>query len=249
MLVDDMIAETYYCEEKHWWFTGLRDILLYYISKIAGEKNLQILDAGCGTGKNMEAVKSLGYEVCGIDYSLEAIRFCKLRGVNNIKIGDVANMPFKDDYFDILYSIDVLFLLEPDDLKKAAREFIRVTKKGGFILLNLAAFPFLWSSHDDAWGAKKRFIARDIYELFKDYDVKFVKVSYRIFLLFLPVVLVKLIKRITGKFKKEIKSDLYIPSKFLNYIFTKIQLFENKLIRKIDFPFGTSLFVILQNLK
>jgi SAM-dependent methyltransferase len=249
MSVDNVITETYHCEEKHWWFIGLRNIFLYYIFRISNGKCFKILDAGCGTGKNIETLKSMGHEIYGIDYSPEAIKFCRLRGINNIEIGDVTNIPFKDDYFDILYSFDVLICLEPDKLKKAISEFIRVTRKGGFILLNLAAFKFLWSPHDDAWGTKKRFIARDIYELFKDYNIKFVKMSYRVFLLFLPIVLVKFLKKIKGKFNKDITSDLYIPVKFLNYIFTKIQLFENKLIKKTNLPFGTSLFVVLQNLK
>ncbi len=249
MTTDHIIAETYYCEEMHWWFIGLRDLLLYYISRISDKKHLQVLDAGCGSGKNIEAIGSLGFKIYGIDYSPKAIEFCKLRGINNVKIGDVANIPFKDDYFDILYSFDVLFLLEPDDLKKAIREFIRVTKNGGFILLNLAAFRFMWSQHDDVQGAKRRFVVKDIYELFKGYDVKYIKVSYRIFLLFLPIVLIKVLKKIKGKFNKNITSDLYVPIKPLNNILTKIQLFENKLIKRMDFPLGTSLFVILQNLK
>ena len=249
MSIDQVIAETYYCEEKHWWFIDLRSLLLYYISRISDNRNFKILDAGCGTGKNMEVIKFLGYEIYGIDRSHEAIKFCKLRGISNVKIGDVINIPFEDDYFDILFSFDVLICLEKDELKKAINEFIRVTKKGGFILLNLAAFPFLWSQHDDAWGTKKRFVKRDIYELFKDHNMKYIKISYRIFVLFLPIVLVKFFKKIKGKLKKDITSDLYMPPKFLNYIFTKIQLFENKLIKRISFPFGTSLFVVIQNLK
>jgi ubiquinone/menaquinone biosynthesis C-methylase UbiE len=191
----------------------------------------------------------MGHEIHGIDYSPEAIEFCKLRGIDNLKIGNIADMPFEDGYFDILYSFDVLICLEPEELKKAISEFIRVTKKGGFILLNLAAFQFLRSQHDDAWGNKKRFVAKDIYELFKDYDIKFIKMSYRIFLLSLPLILVKILKKITGKVTKNIKSDLYVPIKPLNYMLMKIQLFENRLIKKINFPFGTSLFVIVQNLK
>ena len=48
----------YNLEEKYWWFLGRTKISFNMIKRhLKNPKNLKILDAGCGTGKNIEYLK------------------------------------------------------------------------------------------------------------------------------------------------------------------------------------------------
>ncbi len=238
----------YYCEDKSWWYVGLRNLLIYYIKKYS-KKNLKILDAGCGTGKNIEVLKANNYDIYGIDISDDVINFCRKRGiVDNIQLGSIANIPYNSNYFDVLYSFDVLHNLDEDLRGKAVREFFRVVKPDGIIIINCAAFEWLRSQHDDIVGNKKRFSKGELEGLFKDFDTEIIKSSYRVFLLFPPIALVKIIKKLIKLLNKKSITDNSLPPTIINWILTKIQLLECGLIKNFNLPFGTSVFLVLKKL-
>ncbi len=238
----------YHSEDKLWWYIGLRNLLVYYIQKYS-KSNSKILDAGCGTGKNIEVLELNGHDVKGIDLSEGAINFCRERGIaSNIKLGSITNIPYNSNYFDVLYSFDVLHNLDEDSRKKAVTEFERVVKPGGIIIINCAAFEWLRSQHDDIVGTLKRFTRAELESLFEALDFKIIKSSYRIFLLFLPIALIKLIKKLTKLFNRKSATDSGLPPTAVNWVFTKIQLLECSLIKRFKLPFGTSVFLVLEKL-
>ena len=53
---------------------------------------------------------------------------------NNISYANVNNLPFEDDYFDLVISINTLHNLPLIDCKEALREISRVSKKDSFIM-------------------------------------------------------------------------------------------------------------------
>ena len=72
-------------EDNHWWFIGQRKILTNVFEKYVNKnENLKIVDAGCGTGRNIIELQKYG-EVIGIDYSETAIEFCKKRDPLKLK--------------------------------------------------------------------------------------------------------------------------------------------------------------------
>ena len=75
----------YQVEDKHFWYQGMRKITKTLFDKyLPKNKRLKILDAGCGTGRNILFLKNYG-QVYGLDISPEAIKYCKKRGLKNIK--------------------------------------------------------------------------------------------------------------------------------------------------------------------
>ena len=80
-------------EEQHWWYRGLRKISLQSIKKYAPASKLKVLDVGCGTGILMKILSS-DHDVTGIDYSEDAISFCKLRELENVKQASANDLPF-----------------------------------------------------------------------------------------------------------------------------------------------------------
>ena len=46
-------------EKNHWWFCGRRKIIDLFLKKIKLKKNAEILEIGCGTGSNLNMLKSM----------------------------------------------------------------------------------------------------------------------------------------------------------------------------------------------
>jgi len=235
----------YYSEDKMWWYVGLRDILLFYIKKFSKKGGI-ILDAGCGTGKNIEFLESNGFKVHGIDISGDAIKFCNQKNLLNVTCSSITDIPYESNFFDAVYSMDVIGNLDEKDRGKAVNEFIRVAKTGGIVIINTAALEWLRSQHDDIINLKKRFTKSEIKLLFSRQNVKILKLSYRVFLLFFTIAIIKWFKRLKKIFTKKSYTDLKIPPNLINIFLLKVQLLENKILRNINLPVGSSLFLILK---
>jgi 2-polyprenyl-3-methyl-5-hydroxy-6-metoxy-1,4-benzoquinol methylase len=241
-------AKMYRSEDKLWWYCGLRDTLKFYLTKHT-PLDAAILDAGCGTGKNMEFFTTLGYtNVQGFDYSADAIEFCKQRGLEQAEQGNIIAIQRPDESFDMVCCMDVLGSLEPTDNILAVNELCRVLKPGGIIICNTAALELFRSQHDDVANIKTRFTKPQFKKLFEKEGATILKLSYKVFLLSPLILLFKLIKRITGLFNTpdQSKSDQLIFPFGINWCLLQIQLLENRLFRKIDFPFGSSVFIVVR---
>lgn len=125
-----------------------------------------ILDAGCGTGGLIRrlAPRHPGWRWTGLDVSPLACGFARTRvpaGVAMVE-GTVERMPFADASFDALVSADVLYHV--DDDVTALREFRRVLRPGGWVVLNVPAHRWLFSYHDVAVHGRRRYEVREVRE-------------------------------------------------------------------------------------
>ena len=95
--------------------------------------NSKVLDLGCGTGHLSQYIKDLGFEVIGLDPSLKMLEFAK-KNFSDISFieGISAKLPFEDNLFDYVVSIEVLRYLNSKDVVKTYKEILRVTKPTGF---------------------------------------------------------------------------------------------------------------------
>ena len=98
-------------------------------------KNPKILDVGCGKGYLLfDFLKVIpDAEIFGIDISNYAIENSKKEIRKNIQIGNATELPWPDNYFDLVYSINTLHNLHNYDLDKALREIERVGKNNKYI--------------------------------------------------------------------------------------------------------------------
>lgn len=106
-----------------------------------------ILDVGCGTGINLLEAARL-YSPCrylaGVDISpgMVAVAAAKAAGLGvtaDIRLGDAEHLPFPGEAFDLVICNSVFHWLP--DRARAAREFARVLRPGGQLLLICAARP------------------------------------------------------------------------------------------------------------
>lgn len=105
----------------------------------------KVLVVGCGYGEDAIRLAAMGAEVYALDLSPEAIDIarCRITRVHRVdvdlQVGIAENMPYEDDYFDIIFSN---LVLHHCDIEKALEEIHRVAKSGCHLLLREPYSPF-----------------------------------------------------------------------------------------------------------
>jgi len=91
----------------------------------------RILEVGCNVGNQLHVLKKNGYsDLWGIelqDYAVEVARK-RTSGFNIVK-GTAFDIPFKDNFFDLVFTSGVLIHISPDDIDKVLDEMYRCTNK------------------------------------------------------------------------------------------------------------------------
>lgn len=104
------------------------------IKKFLGDtSNKKILDAGAGEGYFLSSIKAK--QKIGIELSEKRIQKAKKRYPDlDIKVGDVKNLPFEDNSFDVIVCSEVLEHVS--EYEKAIMEFKRCINPEGFLVLS-----------------------------------------------------------------------------------------------------------------
>jgi ubiquinone/menaquinone biosynthesis C-methylase UbiE len=102
------------------------------------EKNLKILDVGCGTGELSLLFSEMGHEVKGIDISNQMLKIAKAKAeASKVDItfeeGDAENPPYENGTFDIVFNRHLLWTL-PNPIQ-AIQNWKRVLKNGGKVVI------------------------------------------------------------------------------------------------------------------
>jgi len=142
----DYELQTHRVEDDHWWYRGRRRVLERVISTLGLPERPRILDAGCGSGRNMVELARRG-EVRGVELAQTSAALARARGAGEVTEGSVMEMPFAESSFDLAVCLDVIEHL-PDD-GGAFRELRRVVAPGGALLVTVPAYQWLWSGHDE----------------------------------------------------------------------------------------------------
>lgn len=109
---------------------------------------MRILDAGCGSGRNLVYLLRNGYEVYAVDRSEEAIDAVQKLAMNiapdwsneRFRVNAVEKMSFDDHYFDFIISSAVLHFAENEaHFQQMVHELWRVLKPGGRMFVRLAS--------------------------------------------------------------------------------------------------------------
>ena len=100
----------------------------------------EILDIGCGTGAILRDMAEItNGRITGVDIDEEKLEIARnyTDDLDNVKImnGDMADLPFDDNSFDLVTFHIVLVYVK--DQRRAMEECVRVTKPGGTILASL----------------------------------------------------------------------------------------------------------------
>mgnify|MGYP000191498504 CR=1 FL=1 len=119
-----------------------------YIRMYLPERGV-VLDAAGGTGRLAIPIAKLGLDVVLVDISEGMTSVAKRKAMEEgvadkirFIIGDIHNLKFDDEYFDLVIAINIEYC---DDLKKVLKEFGRVVKKGRYVIFSVDSLLFvLW---------------------------------------------------------------------------------------------------------
>lgn len=232
-------------EVGHWWYKTLHHLVLTSIHKNTQGLDIKILDAGCGTGGNLQYLRDNGYKNgCGFDLSSHAVSYCKSKGLD-VNEGDLLNIDeyYEPNSFDVIIACDNLYFLDREDIPSFMFSCKKLLKKNGIIIVNLPALKAFRGTHDISVGIKERFAEADLENYFQISSLKLVTKTYWPFLLSPLIFFVRFKQRLGLDFNKdnnEISSDVETPNKYINFFLQKLSLLS--LYFKIDW--GSSLFVV-----
>jgi ubiquinone/menaquinone biosynthesis C-methylase UbiE len=123
----------YYYNSK-FWTEVVKDLNNFYKLK----NGSKILDIGCGKGFMLFDFMKLNpnFVLEGIDISDYAITNAVPEVKKFLKVGDAKNLPYEDNSFDLVISINTTHNLEINQCKKALSEMERVSRKDKYLIVD-----------------------------------------------------------------------------------------------------------------
>ena len=110
-----------------------------------------VLDAGCGSGGTSILLSGHVRRIVAVDFAATAIERAQVRlaaaGARNVRVlrASVAATPFADHSFDRIVCASVLQFVDDDDARRALREFARLLKPTGELILHVKNRSSLYS--------------------------------------------------------------------------------------------------------
>jgi SAM-dependent methyltransferase len=238
----------YEYETSYWWFRGLHSILLDALRGIGLDSNSRILDAGCGTGKNLLNISNeITNRAYGFDVAQEAAPFLAERGLDKVCLASINTIPFASNVFDAVVSVDVLECdaVNPVD---AYAEMWRVVRPGGHIVVVVPAYDWLMTpEHHEAVHATRRFTKRRLKNILANRPVTILRLSHLFATLLPAVALYRLwLSRTPSGEDGTPVSELRPLHPVVNELLFRIVDLERRLLRIWNLPFGSSILAVVR---
>ena len=228
-------------EGVQWWYAGMRRIARALLTPLLPSANAQsrrLLDAGCGTGWNLQELSSFG-QTHGVDLSPLAVVTTQKRGGRVIQ-GNVLELPYASSSFDVVTSFDVLYHAWVKDDGQAVGELARVLKPGGLMLLKTPALKILWGAHDEAVHSRHRYTRPELESLVEGAGLQLIRSTYANSLLF-PVLLSR---RFLDRALHRHGSDVALLPPWLEKTFGALLSIEASWLGLFNLPVGASVFAV-----
>lgn len=222
--------------ERHWWFRVREQAILELLRRRqppGGWKS--ILDIGCGDALFFPELSRLG-EVEGVEPIGEIID-PENPFRERIHVG-----PFDESFqprkrYSLILMLDVLEHLE--NPVAALRRAVSLLEPGGSLLITVPAFRLLWTSHDTLNDHFTRYTKAGFRRVAEQAGMKISESRYMFFWLFLAKLGVRTKEAILGSQPGIPK----VPPPAVNHLLEWISRLEEKMLRGLPVPFGSSLLV------
>jgi len=176
--------------ENHFWNLSRNNIIL---RKLKNKKQSKILDIGCGRGITVEYLRNEGFDCYGCDISSgKAIS-------KNIS----QYLSFKQDAFDLdidlRKSIDTILLLDVvehlEDVETFINKLLHSFHNLSYLIITVPARQELWSNYDVFYGHYLRYNNNTLKSQLIKCDLSITKTSYFFKALYLPSLLLMILKK------------------------------------------------------
>lgn len=226
--------------DGYFWFASQNAIVRRAVQRLvearsaqAGNAPLRIVDVGCGPGNTLLRLRDLG-RVFGIDYSTDALRFAKDRGLSAVR-ASLDALPTMSESADVIVALDVLEHVEDD--REVLRQIHRTLKPGGVFVFTVPAFMSLWRQHDVEYGHFRRYDRREFVAKVADADLR-IRQCHFFKCAFFPLVWMIAAGERANLLTR--RDNFRVPPRWLNYLMHKEIEWEAATVASM-LPFGVSL--------
>jgi SAM-dependent methyltransferase len=229
-------------QASNWWFEARRELIRRIVDR-TGPTACTILDVGCGTGANADALSGAGRMLIGVDASEEAVSRCRTTGLyTELHRSDAECLPLPDSSVDLALCADVLE--HTDDVRTSAGIF-RVLKPGGVLIVTVPAHMWLWSWNDELCHHRRRYSSRQLRSLLENRGFVIRRISSWNISSVLPAFLISSLQRFRRK-PDRLELNLRLLPPWLDRALLVIMRIENALVMMTGLPIGVSLFVVAE---
>jgi SAM-dependent methyltransferase len=238
-------------ERDHWWYRGLRDAIRRTLKqpRFRIRPGGQVLDAGCGTGENLRMLVDLlapSY-AGGFDLSEHAVNWTrrKVGESADVYVSDIRDPQVHVADLDLVLSCDVISIPGVEASKVGLARLIDRLRVGGLFIHNMAAYQWLYSSHDVITHTQQRTNVRQMKRLMHELGMSIELITYRVFWLFPAILAARLPSMIRRPSLQTAHSDLEPVHPLLNRGLGAVMKVENAMMKAgLRYPWGSSVFVV-----
>ncbi len=223
---------------EHWWWRSREWMLMQEIASLSLPSPAEILDVGCGNGLFLRRLGELG-KVRGIEVDVDLIdkKNPYKDQISTKPLGDPAYANWR---FDLITACDVIEHIEDDSF--AVHEMVSMLNPGGFLVITVPAFRFLWDRHDEINHHFRRYRQKSLHALLRSCkELRNVQCCYLFNSIFAPKLAVKVLNRL----RKSQVAQHNVPSPRVNRLMESICRTEYA-FTKGRLPFGTSVLAVAQ---
>lgn len=235
--VYDRMAEI---DGTHWWFVARRRIITAILRAHVPRRRLRILEVGCGTGSNIEMLRTFG-DVDAIEPDDGARALAAARTGAAIQGGYLPDgVTLADGHYDLIVLLDVLEHIPGD--QEALTALRAKLAPGGKLFVTVPAMPWLWSAHDVAHHHQRRYTPKALADVFTRSGFRITHRTHFNTVLFPLIVLARAI----GKITKREGGDDAMPPAPVNSLLTGLFGAERYIVPRGSLPFGVSLAAVAE---
>lgn len=241
--MDEMLAATASAEETHFWFRGLRRVTRQLLeAELGSVRPRRIVDCGCGTGRNIDWLTTLGPTV-GIELSPTGLHVARAHRRPVVQ-ASVLDLPLPDASVDLATSFDVFYCLDDAQIRRALAEMHRVLVPGGLALFNVAALAILRGSHSALSGEVRRYTPATLRRDVETAGFRISRLTFTNCFTFPVTLAARLSDRLLGRAHIGSTADLQVPAAPINTALDLALRAEAAALRITNMPIGSSLLCL-----
>lgn len=245
---EDGFDVTHKLEQSSFWVSSRNRLLKTIILEcLRDNPNPKFLEVGCGTGTFIsQFVNQDNVEITGSEIYLRGILYAKKKMPSVEFVQYDARQGIIPKKYDIIGSFDVLEHI--DDDTRAMSNIYNMLTNGGYFVLTVPQYMFMWSKVDDIVKHKRRYSRKELIQKLEKQGFEIEYCTSFLFVLFPAMMLSRFLDKGTPDpdsiQDNDFESRVSIPV-WLNWIFNHIMKIDEFLIaRRISLPFGGTLLAI-----
>jgi SAM-dependent methyltransferase len=240
--MDEHYAKTQSAVETHFWYHGFRRFITGVLDDVCGgERNLRIADCGCGVGHTLPLLAEYG-RVAGVELEPSAVTASRSYGYPVVR-GDITRLPLATEAFDLAVCFDVVQCIDAD--VAAVRDMARAVRRGGRVVLTVAAFDTLAGDHAEVWREVRRYTPATARELAESAGLHVERVTFAFATIFPLMLVVRVAQRVLRPLRSgPSQTDIDVPWAPINIALMRLLDVEAVLSRYVPMPFGSSLIIV-----